>query len=410
MWITFLDQLLRQAVRQGTLIVHPPTGSPSRYGDGTGQPVTVRINDPSLPRRITLNPDLGIGEGYMDGTFTIDGDDLHGFLRLAILNSANAWKHPLHRMLWKLRYLARVTRQYNPARRARARVAHHYDLSGELYDLFLDADKQYSCAYFHSETDTLEQAQAQKKAHIAKKLLIEPGMNVLDIGCGWGGLGLTLARDHGARVLGVTLSEEQHRVANERARAAGLSDRARFQLMDYREVEGRFDRVVSVGMFEHVGSPHYRAYFRTVHDKLLPDGIALIHTIGRTLPPGANSPWIEKYIFPGGYIPALSEMMAAAEKADLMSQDIEVWRMHYALTLRHWHDRFMSNIDRVRDLYDDRFCRMWRYYLAACEQTFRHNRQVVFQVQLARKVDAVPITRDYLYAAPRMQQRDMAAE
>ncbi|MCS5601480.1 MAG: cyclopropane-fatty-acyl-phospholipid synthase family protein, partial [Paracoccus sp.] len=213
-----------------------------------------------------------------------------------------------------------------------------------------------------------------------------------------------------ARVLGVTLSEEQHRVANERARAAGLSDRARFQLMDYREVEGRFDRVVSVGMFEHVGSPHYRAYFRTVHDKLLPDGIALIHTIGRTLPPGANSPWIEKYIFPGGYIPALSEMMAAAEKADLMSQDIEVWRMHYALTLRHWHDRFMSNIDRVRDLYDDRFCRMWRYYLAACEQTFRHNRQVVFQVQLARKVDAVPITRDYLYAAPRMQQRDMAAE
>jgi cyclopropane-fatty-acyl-phospholipid synthase len=232
---------------------------------------------------------------------------------------------------------------------------------------------------------------------------------VLDIGCGWGGLGLTLARDYGARVVGVTLSEEQHRAANERARAAGLADRAQFQLMDYREVEGQFDRVVSVGMFEHVGSPHYREYFRTVRDKLTPDGIALIHTIGRTTPPGANSPWIEKYIFPGGYIPALSEMMKAVEKEYLVSQDIEVWRLHYASTLHHWHDRFMANLDRVREIYDDRFCRMWRYYLVASEQTFRQSRQVVFQLQLGRKIDAVPITRDYLHS-PEHPRQDMAAE
>lgn len=410
MWMRLLDQLLRQAIRTGTLVVHPPVGAPLRYGDGQGRPVTVRLHDESLVRRILLNPDLGIGEGYMEGSFTIDDDDLHGFLALAVRNSQNAWRHPLHRFLWKLRYLSRVARQYNPAGRARRRVAHHYDLSGELYDLFLDSDKQYSCAYFRSPDDTLEQAQAQKKAHIAGKLRIEPGMRVLDIGCGWGGLALTLARDYGARVLGVTLSEEQHEVANERARAAGLGNRAQFRLMDYREVEGTFDRVVSVGMFEHVGAPHYREYFRTVREKLTEDGIALIHTIGRSTPPGANSPWIEKYIFPGGYIPALSEIMTAVEKEDFISQDIEVWRLHYAQTLRHWHDRFVANEERVREIYDDRFCRMWRYYLVACEQTFRCNRQVVFQLQLARKLQAVPITRDYLYDGSEVRRDDMAAE
>lgn len=409
MWMKFLDRMLRQAIRSGSLVVHPPSGAPRRYGDGSGPTVTVRVHDASLPRRILLNPDMGIGEGYMDGTLTIDDDDLHGFLGIAIANSEFAWEHPLHFLLWKGRRLVRAARQYNPAHRARGRVAHHYDLSGELYDLFLDADKQYSCAYFLHEDDPLATAQRQKKAYIARKLRIEPGMRVLDIGCGWGGLGLTLASDHGASVVGVTLSEEQHRVANERARALGLSDRAQFHLMDYRQIEGRFDRIVSVGMFEHVGTPHYGEYFRTIRDKLTPDGVALIHTIGRTSPPGANSPWIEKYIFPGGYVPALSEILRHTERADLISQDIEVWRLHYALTLRKWHDNFVHSIDRVRAIYDERFCRMWRYYLVASELTFRLNRQVVFQIQLGRKMDAVPITRTYLYPAPQIQRTDKAA-
>jgi cyclopropane-fatty-acyl-phospholipid synthase len=409
MWMKALDHMLRRSLTEGALIVYPPDGPPCRYGDPEAPPVTVRLHDPALPRRIMLNPDLGIGEGYMDGTLTIDGDDLHGFLSVGVRNSQTAWQYPLHRLLWKLRRLSRIVRQYNPTPRARKRVAHHYDLSGGLYELFLDDDRQYSCGYFRDPADTLEAAQAQKKAHIAGKLRLAPGMRVLDIGCGWGGLGLTLARDYGVRVLGVTLSEEQHRTATARARKAGLADRAEFRLMDYREVEGIFDRVVSVGMFEHVGAPHYRAYFRTVRDRLAADGVALVHTIGRTTPPGANSPWIEKYIFPGGYIPALSEMMAAVEKEGLVSQDIEVWRLHYAYTLRHWHDRFVANIDRASALYDERFCRMWRYYLVACEETFKMSRQVVFQVQLGRKLDAVPVTRDYLYAGA-ADGREMAAE
>jgi cyclopropane-fatty-acyl-phospholipid synthase len=299
---------------------------------------------------------------------------------------------------------ARIARQFNPAGRSRANVAHHYDLSGALYDLFLDADRQYSCAYFARPGMTLEQAQEAKKAHIAAKLLLEPGMRVLDIGCGWGGMALTLARRHGARVLGVTLSQEQHRVATERARAAELSGQVEFRLADYRSVEGTFDRILSVGMFEHVGVPHYRTYFRTLCDRLAPDGVALVHTIGRAAPPGATNPWIAKYIFPGGYCPALSEVAAAVEKEGLWQTDIEVWRLHYAETLRHWHDRFMANIDTARALYDERFCRMWRFYLVASELTFRLNRQCVFQIQLARRQDAVPLTRDYLHR-PR---RDLA--
>ena len=276
-------------------------------------------------------------------------------------------------------------------------MAHHYDLSGELYDLFLDADRQYSCAYFARPDMTLEEAQAAKKAHIAAKLLIEPGMRVLDIGCGWGGMGLTLARDFGAQVTGVTLSQEQHAIANQRAQKAGLADKARFHLMDYRDVKGQFDRIVSVGMFEHVGVPHYDAYFATVERLLAPDGIALIHTIGRAGPPGATSPWITKYIFPGGYCPAMSETMAAVERHKLVTTDVEVWRLHYAETLRIWRERFEANIESARALYDDRFCRMWRYYLIASELTFRLNNQVVFQFQLTPKQDAVPLTRDYLY-------------
>ena len=359
-------------------------------------------------KRLVTNTELALGEGYTDGTITIDDDDLHGFFRLAVTNARRngppAWLAPAN----GVRHLMRRLHQFNPARRARRNVAHHYDLSAELYDLFLDTDKQYSCAYFRHPDMSLEDAQVAKKAHIAAKLQIEPGMRVLDIGCGWGGMGLTLARDHGAQVIGVTLSEEQHKIATDRARAAGLSDRVEFRLTDYRNVSETFDRIVSVGMFEHVGVPHYRTYFRNLHDRLAPDGVALIHTIGRPAPPSYTSPWFEKYIFPGGYVPAMSEMTGAIEKEDLYPTDIEILRLHYAETLRHWYDRFVANIDKAAALYDERFCRMWKYYLVACEQTFRHGRQCVFQVQLAHRQDAVPLTRDYLYHGEAAEMRHAA--
>ncbi|MCK4711711.1 MAG: class I SAM-dependent methyltransferase [Marinosulfonomonas sp.] len=359
--------------------------------------MTAQLTDPGLPRRFILNPELAMGEAYMDGTMIIGNDDLYGFMSLAILNfktnGSPWWQRPI---LTMRHYIQRIG-QFNPVARSQKNVAHHYDLSGALYDLFLDEDKQYSCGYFKTPDDTLEQAQAQKKAHIAKKLLLKPGMRVLDIGCGWGGMALTLAQDYGVQVLGVTLSQEQHKVACERAKAAGLEDQVEFRLCDYRHVDGQFDRIVSVGMFEHVGVPHYRQYFSNIHDRLTPDGIALIHTIGRCGPPDSTSPWITKYIFPGGYTPAQSEIMKALETEHLWTNDIEVWRLHYAQTLRIWRARFEENIDAVRALYDDRFCRMWRYYLVASELTFRLMDQVVFQLQISRKQDAVPLTRDYLY-------------
>ncbi|SMX31784.1 SAM-dependent methyltransferase [Actibacterium lipolyticum] len=394
MWDRLLDEMLSRLIRKGGLTLTLADGTTRAYGDGG---VHVRLHTADLPRRILLGPDMALGEAYMDGTLTIEGDDLHGFLGLLLRNRGEGSSHWTIQLNLALRKLARRLQQYNPIGKAQANVAHHYDLSGALYDLFLDADKQYSCAYFQHPDDTLEQAQAQKKAHIAGKLLLEPDMQVLDIGCGWGGMALTLARDYGVRVLGVTLSEEQHKVASARAKAAGLSDRVEFRLIDYRKVDQTFDRIVSVGMFEHVGVPHYREYFSHVHDKLNDDGVALIHTIGRSDPPGSTSPWVLKYIFPGGYVPSMSEVMTAVEKEDLFTTDVEVWRLHYAETLRHWHDSFVANIDQARALYDERFCRMWRYYLVASELTFRLHHQVVFQFQLARKQDAVPLTRDYLY-------------
>jgi cyclopropane-fatty-acyl-phospholipid synthase len=408
MWLPLFSRMIESVVRSGTLTVHLPGGQVLHAGDGTGTPVILRITDEAMIKRLVTNTELALGEGYTDGTITIDDDDLHGFFRLAVTNARRngppAWLAPAN----GVRHLMRRLRQFNPARRARRNVAHHYDLSAELYDLFLDTDKQYSCAYFRHPDMSLEDAQVAKKAHIAAKLQIEPGMRVLDIGCGWGGMGLTLARDHGAQVIGVTLSEEQHKIATDRARAAGLSDRVEFRLTDYRNVSETFDRIVSVGMFEHVGVPHYRTYFRNVHDRLAPDGVALIHTIGRPAPPSYTSPWFEKYIFPGGYVPAMSEMTGAIEKEDLYPTDIEILRLHYAETLRHWYDRFVANIDKAAALYDERFCRMWKYYLVACEQTFRHGRQCVFQVQLAHRQDAVPLTRDYLYHGDAAEMRHAA--
>ena len=406
MWQRAFDLMLRRLLQNGSLQVTLPDGQHFRYGDGTGTPVHVQLHDTATVRHLVLNPELALGEAYMNGTLTIEEDDLQGFLGLIVANrddTAHVW---WQRLLPGLRIALRRFSQNNVALRARRNIAHHYDLSDALYDLFLDFDRQYSCAYFRDPGDSLEQAQVNKKHYIARKLMIEPGMRVLDIGCGWGGMARTLARDYGAQVLGITLSEQQHAYAKTTARREGLADRVEYRLCDYRDVTGTFDRIVSIGMFEHVGLPYYETYFKTIHDRLSPDGIALVHTIGWTAAPDATNPWIAKYIFPGGYIPTLSEVMRTVETSRLWAADVETWRLHYAYTLRHWFDRFKANEDKVRALYDDRFVRMWRFYLAACEQTFRHSRQAVFQVQLSRRIDAVPLTRDYLYP----QQEKAGAE
>lgn len=398
MWEKLFFDFLDQVFKQGRLTVVLADGTARAFGSGRDGPeVKVELRDADLPRKIVLNPDLAVGEAYMDERLVIEGDDLRGFIALAVKNINRTryawWQKPLRLSQQALR---RVT-QANPVGKAQANVAHHYDLSDDLYDLFLDADRQYSCAYFPDPAITLEEAQLAKKRHIARKLLIEPGMRVLDIGCGWGGMGLTLAQEFGAEVVGVTLSKEQHAVALRRAAEAGLSDKVDFRLSDYRNVTEQFDRIVSVGMFEHVGAPHYLEYFRNVERMLKPDGVGLIHSIGRMTPPGFTSPFIRKYIFPGGYVPALSEMAGAVEQTGLWVTDVEVWRLHYAETLKHWYDRFMARIDEARAIYDDRFCRMWRYYLVASEMSFRFDFQGVFQMQIARRQDAVPLTRDYLY-------------
>jgi cyclopropane-fatty-acyl-phospholipid synthase len=398
MWAALLTRFLGRLIREGHLAVTVGGNPEITLGNGTGPKVAVRIKDQIAARRLLLDPELALGECYMDGSLSIEGDDLQGMLGLLVRNRTKmrGLRGPA-RMMAALRRLRRRLDQANPETWARRNVAHHYDLTPAIYDLFLDADRQYSCAYFTNDSASLDAAQSAKKAHIARKLLIKPGMRVLEIGCGWGGLGLTLARDHGAQVTGITLSQEQLAIARERALAAGLADRVSFELMDYRAVRGQFDRIVSVGMFEHVGLPNYKTFFDMVRDCLTKDGVALIHTIGRTAPPQATNPWIAKYIFPGGYVPSLSEVAKAIQNTGLRIGDIECLRLHYAMTLRCWFDRFSAKAEIARALKDERFVRMWRYYLAASEQTFRHGQQDVFQFQLCRRPDAVPITRDYLY-------------
>ncbi|MFQ6549236.1 class I SAM-dependent methyltransferase [Aestuariibius sp. 2305UL40-4] len=385
-------------IRNGALEITHADGRTTRHGDDS-VPIRITLNDPDLPRKILMEPEIALGEAYMDGRLTIAQDDLHGFLTLAMRNRATHSAGDLFR--WRQRLASPVQPVIDrfSANRSKANVAHHYDLSSELYELFLDEDRQYSCAYFASPDMTLEEAQEAKKHHIAQKLCLSEGQSVLDIGCGWGGMALTLAQDYGARVTGVTLSEEQHRVAKRRAEEAGLADRIDIRLEDYRQVKGTFDRVVSVGMFEHVGRPQYLTYFRHVENSLAPDGIALIHTIGTLTAPRATSSWIRKYIFPGGYLPAMSQVVRSVEVAGLSLTDVEVLRDHYARTLAHWQERFVTRIEEARALYDERFCRMWRYYLTAAELGFRVDRLAVFQFQMARDKDAVPVTRGYLYSA-----------
>ena len=398
MWTVLFTRFLRSMIRDGDLRVRVGNGPEMAFGNGRGSGVVVSIRDAGTARRLLLDPELVLGECYMEGSLIIEGDDVQGLLEIVVRNRANSADLSLSaRALTTLRHLRRLRDQSNPEARARRNVAHHYDLTPSIYDLFLDSDRQYSCAYFPDSTVSLDAAQAAKKAHIARKLLIEPGMNVLEIGCGWGGLALTLARDYGAKVTAITLSQEQLTIARERAKVVGLADRVLFELSDYRSLRGQYDRIVSVGMFEHVGTPNFGTFFDVVRDRLVEDGVALIHTIGRTAPPCATNPWIAKHIFPGGYVPSLSEVAEAIQNTGLRVGDIECLRLHYAMTLHCWFDRFSAKAEVAAALKDERFVRMWRYYLAASEQTFRHGAQDVFQFQLCRRADAVPITRDYLY-------------
>ena len=406
--LPFLSRLLTEMIRTGRLTVIDAAGRVHPFGAGdSGPDVLVRLHDPLLPMRILLRPSLALGEAYMDGTITIEQGTLRDLLHLCTSNLEALGRHPIGAVRGELDRMLRRLQQDNRLGRARANIAHHYDLSGALYDLFLDRDRQYSCAYFQTGAETLEEAQEKKKRHIMAKLLLEPGMRVLDVGSGWGGLALEMAQTARVDVTGLTLSQEQLAVATERAVAAGLSSHVRFALRDYREEQGTYDRIVSVGMFEHVGVAHYRAYFDTLRNRLNPDGIALVHAIGRADPPGSTDPWLRKYIFPGGYCPALSEVLAVVERSGLWVTDIEILRLHYAETLRHWLERFQANRDRAQAIYDERFCRMWEFYLAVCEAAFRDGPMMVFQLQLARRRDAVPLTRDYITDRER---RDVMAE
>ncbi|MCB4822687.1 SAM-dependent methyltransferase [Roseicella aerolata] len=397
-----LDLFMRRLIRTGTLELRYPDGTLRRYGNGQGPVAGMALRTPRAERRMVLNPTLAAGELYMDGELEPEGCSLYELLDLLVVNLWYGGGHPAEQVVTAARTLLRRLEQLNPAGRARRNVAHHYDLNGRLYALFLDRDRQYSCAYFRRGDETLEEAQEAKKRHIAAKLrLNRPGLEVLDIGCGWGGMALTLARDWGARVTGITLSEEQLQLARQRAAEAGLADRVRFELMDYRAWRRPVDRIVSIGMFEHVGIAHYRSFFRKVRDALKPDGVALIHAIGRQSGPGATNPWLAKYIFPGGYSPALSEVLPAVEKAGLWLTDLEILRLHYALTLREWRRRFAANRDAIQALYDERFCRMFEFYLAGCELAFRRTDHMNWQMQLVREKEALPLTRDWMWETER---------
>lgn len=392
---------LHRLVRAGRLRIIDASGAVRTFGPGGGPAVTVRLHSHRLPYRLLLSPSLAAGEAYMAGTLTLEEGTLREFLDLCTRNMAALERHPLQRVLQPMRRPLRRRLRHNPKRRARANVAHHYELSTALYDLFLDRDRQYSCAYFMNGNESLEEAQANKKRHIAAKLLLEPGMKVLDIGSGWGGLAVDLARFEDVEVTGITLSRHQLDAAREHAKAARLTDKVSFALHDYREERGSYDRIVSVGMLEHVGTGDYDAFFRTLQRILRPNGVALVHAIGRMTPPGEADPWLQKYVFPGGYCPAVSEVLAAIERTGLWVTDVEILRLHYAETLRHWFERFREGRDRARAIYGERFCRMWEFYLALCEMAFRNGPMMVFQIQLARRRDTVPLTRDYIAEAER---------
>ena len=409
-----LDILLRRIVRRGSLTLIDADGTSHRFGDGRPPGVVVRLADNRLARQLVTDPELALAEAYMHGRLQMLEGRIYDFLEL-VLSNLQAKPLPTWTQSFRAgRFMARRMMQFNPAGRSRRNVAHHYDIDGAIYDLFLDRDRQYSCAYFTEGAD-LEEAQLAKKRHLAAKLAIEPGQRVLDIGSGWGGLGIYLAKAAQCDITGVTLSQEQLKISRERALREGLSRAVHFEFKDYRHVQGRFDRIVSVGMFEHVGVNHYGTFFRKLRDLLTEDGVAVVHTIGRSEPPTATNPFIAKYIFPGGYIPALSEVSASIERSGLLISDVEVLRLHYAETLRAWLDNFNRHRAEIARIYDERFCRMWEFYLIGSELSFRYDFNMVWQMQIARDIEAVPVTRDYMFdwerqAARPKRSRERAAE
>ena len=385
-----MEALLREPIKAGRLSIIAPDGQLHiLQGAVEGPEARIKIADERLLRRMLVVPDLYVGEAYMEGMLTVEEGSLYDVLDFFACNLMPRL-HDADAVVLPSAY------QNNVVGKARANVAVHYDLNRTLFELFLDRDLQYSCAYFTNDRESLEEAQSNKKKRVAAKLLLKPGMRVLDIGSGFGGLALYLAREFAVEVVGLTLSEEQWRVAQDRAKAAGLDTKVAFKLLDYREESGCYDRIVSVGMFEHVGRSHHDEFFRKIRELLTEDGVCLLHSIGRMAPPGATSPWLIKYIFPGGYAPSLSETLAAAERAALWITDVEILRLHYAETLRRWHQKFQSNRDQVRSLYDEQFCRMWEFYLQLCEVGYRRLKWMVFQAQIAKSLATVPLTRTYL--------------
>jgi cyclopropane-fatty-acyl-phospholipid synthase len=409
-------RLLRRAlapiVRTGSLTLIAPSGERLTFGDGSGAPVVARVHDERALWAMLLDPDLRTGELYADGRLTLERGDVLDFLSLVLRHGDEAPPGPVVRAIDRLRTATQLWRQRNDPGLARRHVAHHYDLGDALYALFLDPDWQYSCAYFEHPGQSLADAQLAKKRHIAAKLRLEPAHRVLDIGCGWGGLALYLAQTAGvAEVLGVTLSDTQIDRARRRAGALGLSERVRFDLLDYRAVTGQFDRIVSVGMFEHVGLGNYETFFETCRERLSDDGVMLLHTIGCSDEPSVTNPWITRYIFPGGHLPSLSDISRAVERSGLVVTDIEVLRLHYAETLKAWRANFHARWAEAAALFDERFCRMWDYYLAMSEAAFRFEKVVVFQLQIARRQEAAPLTRDYIgLAEAELRRREAKAE
>jgi cyclopropane-fatty-acyl-phospholipid synthase len=403
--------IFARLVTRGSLTVITSNNKRYVFGDGSGVPVAIRFTDWRAELGFILDPDLKTGENFVDQRMVMEQGTIYDFLSL-VLNAQRfvkpAW--PV-RILDRCRYVTRRFLQKNGVSKSRKNVAHHYDLDDRLYKLFLDEDRQYSCAYFESEIASLDEAQLAKKRHIAAKMCLCAGQSVLDIGCGWGGMALYLARVAGAgSVLGVTLSEEQLKVAEQRAADAGLSNKLRFELLDYRALDAKFERIVSVGMFEHVGIDFYDVFFNKTADLLTDDGVMLLHTIGNSDVPDFTNPWIVKYIFPGGHLPSLSDITASVERSKLIITDVEVLRLHYAKTLRHWRERFMARRDEAVALYDERFCRIWEFYLSASETAFQYEDVVIFQLQIAKRQENVPLTRGYIGEAEEVLRKAEARD
>jgi cyclopropane-fatty-acyl-phospholipid synthase len=398
--MALIEKLVGKVIRKGRLNLIMPDGRKLEFGPGGGKALTARLTDRKAAFAIARNPRLGLGEAYMDGRIIIEDGDILDLMEL--VTGANRWedggagRKAIRKGKSPLKALFRAR---NVAKRARKNVAHHYDIGNDLYRLFLDEDLQYSCAYFMDPRNSLEQAQLDKKAHIAAKLALEPGQHVLDIGCGWGGTALYLNRVAGVRVTGVTLSEEQLKIALERAESAGVADQVKFELIDYRHVEEQFDRIVSIGMFEHVGAAHYDEFFAKCRELLKPGGVMLLHTIGKLGKASAPDPFTDKYVFPGYHLPSISQMAAASEKVRLITTDIETLRLHYAYTLRHWLERTRTAKAQIVALYDERFFRMWEFYLAGGVVAFESGSMCNYQLQYVRDRNTLPITRDYMAEA-----------